>query len=448
MNNIQLGKDNIKKIFWMYAIPSVLSMIAQTTATMIDSIFIGRYVGSSGLSAITIFFPLIGIIIGIASMFSIGGTTLAGIELGKENKTKSNNYFNVTLAISLILSIAFTALIQFSLPIILKFLNMEASTVQHILDYGGTISWFFVFFMLNFALTFFLKLDGKPVLVVATMVSGTLINIILDYVLIAKFGYALKGAALATGLSQLIPFVVLVIYTISKSSWQIRKPEFHFNEIKQIAFNGSSELLSQSAVSIAGLIINALIISRVGVIGLAGYAVSQQVASIAGSLGYGFAESNQAALSYNYGAQLNHRVNALRNYTLKANLFTGIFIFIVANLFGQEVSSLFVKEPETIEMSVHILKYFSFAFVFMGANITVGTYYTAINDPILSGAITLFRSLIALLLGLAILPVLFGNDGIWMSIIFREVSTVIVGFVLLNLKPYGLKEQISLKTAA
>ena len=155
MNNIQLGKDNIKKIFWMYAIPSVLSMIAQTTATMIDSIFIGRYVGSSGLSAITIFFPLIGIIIGIASMFSIGGTTLAGIELGKENKTKSNNYFNVTLAISLILSIAFTALIQFSLPIILKFLNMDSSTIQNILDYGGTISWFFVFFMLNFALTFF-----------------------------------------------------------------------------------------------------------------------------------------------------------------------------------------------------------------------------------------------------------------------------------------------------
>lgn len=448
MNNIQLGKDNIKKIFWMYAIPSVLSMIAQTTATMIDSIFIGRHVGSSGLSAITIFFPLIGIIIGIASMFSIGGTTLAGIELGKENKTKSNNYFNVTLAISLILSIAFTTLIQLSLPILLNFLNIDASTVQQILDYGGTISWFFVFFMLNFALTFFLKLDGKPVLVVATMVSGTLINIVLDYILIAKLGYGLTGAALATGLSQLIPFIVLIIYTVKKSNWQIKKPKFNFKEIKQIAFNGSSELLSQSAVSIAGLIINALIISRVGVIGLAGYAVSQQVASIAGSLGYGFAESNQAALSYNYGAQLNHRVEALRNYTLKANLFTGVIIFMGANLFGQEVSSLFVKEPETIEMSVHILKYFSFAFIFMGANITIGTYYTAINDPISSGAITLFRSLIALLIGLAILPALFGNDGIWLSIIFREVSTIIVGIILLKLKPYGIKQETSLKMAA
>ncbi|MCH4889836.1 MATE family efflux transporter [Acidaminobacter sp. JC074] len=448
MNNIQLGNDNIKKIFWMYAIPSVLSMIAQTTATMIDSIFIGRYVGSSGLSAITIFFPLIGIVIGIASMFSIGGTTLAGIELGKKNLEKSNNYFNVTLAISLILSITFTVLIQLTLPYLLKLQNIDLKTTQQIMDYGGTISWFFLFFMMNFALTFFLKLDGKPILVVATMISGTVINILLDYLFIAKMGLELRGAALATGMSQLIPFIVLIVYTFSKSNWKIKKPVFHFHEIKQIAFNGSSELLSQSAVSIAGLIINAMIITRVGVIGLAGYAVSQQIASIAGSLGYGFAESNQAALSYNYGANLRDRVDALRNYTLKANIITGIILFLLANIFSYEVSSLFVKEPETIEMSVRILKYFSYAFIFMGANITIGTYYTAINDPILSGGITLFRSFIALLVGLAILPAIFGNNGIWMSIVFREIVTIIAGTVLLFMKPYGLIRGRQIKNAA
>lgn len=435
---IDLGSDSVKKVFWTYAIPSILAMIAQTTAAMIDSIFIGRFVGSEGLSAITLFFPLLGILIGVGSMFAIGGTTLAGIELGKGDSKKSNNYFNVTLFSLVVLSIFATFFISMNMHNLAKIINVTGTTRDYVMQYGTTLSYFFMFFMANFALSFFLKLDGKPIMVVVVMLSGTVINIVLDYLFIVHFKMGLRGAALATGLSQLLPFIFLTLNTITRSSWKIKWPIYRFNEVKQIVFNGSSELLSNSAVSIASMMINFIILDKIGVIGLAGYSVAVQVASMASSIGYGFGESNQTGISFNIGANQLDRVKAFRKYTMKANLVTGFVLFLVTFFFGHVLAGLFVQEPETIVMATSILKYYAFGFIVMGANISIGTYYTAVNDPISSGSITFYRSFVGIAIGLLILPWIFGPSGIWLAIIFTELSTFVVGYFMLKKLPFGL----------
>jgi len=446
--SINLGKDKVSKVFWTYAIPSILAMIAQTTATMIDSIFIGQYVGPIGLSAITVFFPMLGLLIGIGSMFAIGGTTLAGIELGKGNQRKSNRYFNITVWLLGILSIVATTLVIYTLPLATNLFSMGETTKINVLQYGQTISYFFLFFMMNFALSFFLKLDGKPIIVVIVMVSGTLINILLDYILIVHLNLGLYGAALATGASQLIPWLILLVTVVFKSNWQFCKPNFNWKDLKQIIFNGSSELLSNSAVAISGVFINTIILARVGEVGLAGYAVALQIAGIASSLGYGFAESNQTAISYNLGANQLDRVKSFRTYTLKANLITGFLIFISTYFLGEYMARLFVKEISTIHMASQILKYYAVAFIFMGSNITLGTYYTAINDPMTSAGITFYRSLLGLGIGLILGPLFFGDTGIWLAIIFTELSTFIIGRILLAKKPYGINLKKNIKQLA
>ena len=213
---INLGEDKVSKIFWKYAIPSIIAMLAQTTASFIDSIFVGKFVGPEGLSAITLFFPCVAILIGIAAMFAIGSSTLAGIELGKDNQEKSNNYFNLAMLFLTVISLVSTLIIVSNMELITNALNVTGITKTYILDYGGTISYFFIFFMLNFAMSFFLKLDGKPTIVVIVMISGTLTNITLDYLFIVVFKMGLTGAALATGLSQLIPWTILIFTTIFK----------------------------------------------------------------------------------------------------------------------------------------------------------------------------------------------------------------------------------------
>lgn len=435
---INLGEDKVSKIFWKYAIPSIIAMLAQTTASFIDSIFIGKFVGPEGLSAITLFFPCVAILIGIAAMFAIGSSTLAGIELGKGNQEKSNNYFNLAMLFLTVISLVSTLIIVTNMELITNALNVTGITKTYILDYGGTISYFFIFFMLNFAMSFFLKLDGKPTIVVIVMISGTLTNITLDYLFIVVFKMGLTGAALATGLSQLIPWTILIFTTIFKSNWKFKFPDIRTNELLQIVFNGSSELLSNSAHAIAGFAFNMIIMNRLGVIGVAGYAVALQIASVASSLGYSFGEANQTGISFNIGANQLDRVKKFRTMTTQVSISAGVILFIFTYFFGALAASIFVKDPETIAIASYILKFYSFAFIVMCTNISIGTYYTAVNDPITSGGITFYRSLIGLLIGLLICPMIFGNNGIWMAILFTEYTTFIVGMMLYKKKPYGL----------
>jgi putative MATE family efflux protein len=438
-NKIDLGNTPVKKVFWIYAIPSILAILSQNTAALIDSIFIGRYVGPEGLSAIALTMPFMGVLFGIGFTLAIGGTTLAGIELGKGNHSESNNYFNLTTLLLFLSGLFAITMVALFIDKMTLLVGASGVTKIYMAEYTRTISFFFMFFLLNFAFSYFLKLEGKPFMVVLITMSGTILNILLDYIFIVKLNYSIKGAAYATGISQLIPWLFLFAMIQLKSSWTIKKPIIRLKSIWRILFNGSSEFLSNTSVSISGFIFNLIIMKNIGVLGVAGYAVVLQIAHLAATLNYGFAESNQAGVSYNYGAMKYDRVNAFLKMALKTNLVTGLLLFIVSISLGEQIASTFVSNDYTISITANILKFYGIAFILSGMNITFGTYYTAIDEPVLSGFIMLFRSLIALMIGLVILPPLLGDSGIWASIIFAELATFALGVILLIKRPLGLK---------
>ncbi len=434
---IDLGNDKITKIFWSYALPSILAMLVQSTAGFVDSIFIGRYVGPDGLSAITLIMPVIMFLGGVGVMVAVGGTTLAGIHRGKGELEKSNNYFNVTIVLLSIAAVVGTILLTVLGGKFSNLLGAEGKVAEYMIDYTKTLSLFFLPFLLIFAFSFFLKLDGKPVMVVGIMLSGTVINILLDYLLVGVLGWNMKGAALATGVSQLIPWVLMLYAIKFKSSWKFERPIFRRKEIWAMLFNGSSELLSMAAASIAGFIYNMIIIKKIGMQGVGAYTVALQITTISTSVFYGFSEAIQSAVSFNIGADKLHRVKKLRNMSIYSNLASGVILCLVSLLFGESIAGIFIKEQGTIELAVYILNFYALAFILSGANITLATYYTAVNSPVLSGLLTVSRSLVALIIGLLILPLIFGDQGIWMAVIFAEIATIIVGIVCIRKKPFG-----------
>jgi putative MATE family efflux protein len=434
---LDLEKTNINKIFWMYAIPSVFLMIIQGTAAFIDSVFVGRYVGADGLAAITLVMPLIMLLIGFGSMIAVGGTTLAGIEKGAENFKRSNNIFNITTSLLLFAGIIGAISIYILVPVMAKATGAQGAVLTQTVEYADYISGFSPFFLLNFAFGFFLKLDGKPVTVVLIMLIGTSINILLDYLLIAEFRMGIQGAAIATGLSQVVPFLIFLGLIVFKSSWKIKKPEFHLNVVGRIFFNGLSEFLSNMALSITGVLFNYIIMRRSGSDGVAAYAVALHVAGIAAYIGYGISEGSQIAVSYNFGAEQYTRVKNIRNLSLKVNFISGTLLCIVVLLFRSQLAGIFLKESEVVYMAIDILGYYAVSFLFLGININVGTYYTAVNDPVRSTIITVYRSLVATVLGLSLFPLIFGDKGIWFTVIFIEFSTVIIAFFMLKRNPFG-----------
>lgn len=435
--SLNLKKDSVNKIFWSFAIPSVLAILAQSTAGFIDSIFIGRYIGSDGLSALTLIMPLIMLLSGVGTMLSIGGSTLAGIYKGEGKDRKSNHYFMLTFSLLIISTLIATIFILLGADFFGKLLGAEGIILEHLLNYSKTLAVFFICFMMNFALSFFIKLDGKPSLVVTSVLSGTVINIVLDYIFIKHLNMGMFGAALATGLSQLIPFTIMLYILIYKTSWKFQKPSFNIKDIWAISFNGSSELLSMGAASISGFIFNYLIIKHIGFQGVAAFSVSLQVVSVATGIFYGFSEAIQSPVSYNVGAREFNRVRSFRKKSLYANLISGILLIIIIFLLNEKIVAIFISDHSVGDLASSILKIYSTAFILYGVNTSHVTYFTAINSPVISSVLSLIKSLFALLLGMFILPLFIGSWGIFYSVLFAEIVTFIVSFIIIRTYEYG-----------
>jgi putative MATE family efflux protein len=437
MKDLDLGKTKINKIFWVYVIPSIFSIIFSTTAQFIDSAFIGRYVGASGLASITMLIPFLMLLNGISIMIAIGGVTYAGISRGKGDYKKSNNFFNLTLFLILIAGIISTISFLIINHNFSTFFNVDQETLTQMQNYGFWICLFFVFGMMNLTCNLFLNLDRKPILVVIVSSSSTVLNIILNYVFMVTLQMGMTGAGLASGISQLIPTLIFAYIIIKKSSWHIRFPSIRIYDIGRILFNGSSELVSISSVAIASFILNKIILNTVGITGVAGFSIAMQLGGLVISFGFGVSDAIQSPVSFNYGAQLYDRVKQILKKGVLINVIFGFMLLIICNIFAKQLSSIFVTDSETIAYSVRILKYYSLAFIIMGANVVIATYYTSVDSPIISGIITLLKSLVYLLAWLTILPQTLGENGIWLALVFAEFSTIITVFFIYRKYPYG-----------
>lgn len=436
---LSLTKDSPKKIFWKFAIPMLIAMIIQNSAQLIDSMFIGNFVGPNALSALTLGFPFVSILFGIGLMIAVGSSTLAGIELGKGNEKKSNNFFNISNVLSITLSIVATISVFIATPYIAKMISTDLAVQNYLLDYFQTISIFFFAFLMNIGLTFYLQLSGKPNLAVTFSIIGTVINITLDYLLIKSFGLGMTGAALATGISQLVPVILATFAIVKHTSFRFKWPTFKVKEIGSMLFNGSSEMLSMGAAAISGFTINAILMAHLGADGIASYTVALQLSSVASAFFYGLAGAIQSPVSVNIGAGQLDRVDKFRSYGHKATIVVGIFLCLASYFLGAQMATFFVKDVALIELAAQMLKLYAFAFLFMGFNIVNTTYYTSVNSPVLSGLVALMRSLIGLMVGLMVLPGLLGGDGVILSITFAEIATFVTGIILLKVRPYGPK---------
>jgi len=440
MRQDELKNKGVFSIFIKYVIPSILVMLSQNIAILVDSFFIGNYIGSNGLSAIALFFPLVSLFIGICLMISVGSNNLSGISLGKNNYIESNKLFNIGFWSIITISIILTLFVQIFLGNLIGLLNTSGEVKIFVEQYAKVISIFLIFFMLNIVLSLFIKLEGKPQLIIVSTLIGTVINIFLDYVFIVKLSMGLIGAGLATGLSQVVIFIFLIFYYLKYSDWKISRFRIEFSLLKKICKNGFSQFIMNTANSFSGFILNILVLKYLDVTWMAGFAITKQILNIVASIGNGVGEASRVAISYNYGSNLFSRVKSFRKLTLLVNVISGVLIALVSYIYSDTIVGIFVTDEKVIEVASIILKYQAYGFVFVGANISIGIYFAAINESILSSMFTLYRCLISILMGLFIFMIMIGNMGIFVTLIFKQWSTFVVGIILIKIIDIKIKK--------
>lgn len=422
------------KQFLKYAIPSALAMFVSSLYTVVDGIFVGQGVGDEALAAVNLSMPFTIMIFGIATMFAVGGGALISKNLGAGNKEKAVNAFRQCLKFLFILSIGICALaVIFTGPIATVLGakdHLKELSVTYIRFYGL----FCIFNILGIALNSFVRNDGKPKIAMIATISGAITNIILDYIFIFPLGLGIKGAAIATGLGQIVTLSILLPHFIAKKGdLTLGKVKLEKNVIKEFFNIGLPSFLTEITFSFIILFQNIAIVNVIGDIGLSAFSIINYITTNIYMVLLGLSFGVQPLISFHYGAKEMDKVKGYYKLTMISSVIVNFAFALVCFLFGYNIIGIFSSNSEIIALTYVGLNIFNIGFFMCGLNLTTTVYYQSVDKPIYSNIICALRSIICLPLALIILSKLLGLNGVWISFIVAETVSFIVIRVIIKL---------------
>lgn len=429
-----LGTEKLSKLFIKFTIPSIIGMIFIGVQGIIDGLFVGNVIGGNALAAVNLVQPYVQIIMAYSLIISVGAQSIIGINLGKDDKEKSQNIFRTALILLIIISLIVTIFGIFFSKNIAAFLGANEVLIEDASTYIKTISYFIIFISLMFLFETVVRTIGKPNISLISMIIAVFLNVILDYLLINKFNLGIKGASLATGISYSLAFFINIIpFLNKKSAINVYKGKFDKSTLFPMIYNGSSEGVSSISNALSMFLFNTALMKIAGENGIASFSIINYIAQVGYMVLFGIADGVRPIISYNFGAENNHRVNKILNSSVIVNIAIGAIICIVMVVFSKPLINIFLKDgKEVLEMATIGAKIYGIAFLFNGINILISSYFTAIDDPKSSIIIAMSRGIVFIFVGIVILPYIFGVNGIWMTIVFAELITILLCFKLLN----------------
>lgn len=416
-------------LFFKYAIPSILSLLAISSASIVDGYFIGNYVGSIGLATINISHPMLTILFGFALMFSVGSSVIVGKLMGENKKDEISNIFTKSIISISIIGIFLCLLIYFNLETFFNLFKVENILKEKTLLYLPIILFFLPFLMTAIVLDYFVRVDENPTLSFLALFLSALTNIILDYLFIVKFDFGLSGAAYATGISYVIIIVILIPHFFSKkTSLKLIKPKGSWFNIINTLKNGFSEFINESSIGITVLVFNYIMLKNFGTQGVASYTIIGYLIMISILLSFAISDSMQPIFSKNYGARNFNRMKSFFKIASISILLIELLMTILILTIPEILINLFLKdsEQETRKITLEFITYAWPAFLFSGLNILITSYLTSIQKASLSAFIAILRSLVLPISAIFILSSIFGNIGIFMALSVSEFITFLI----------------------
>lgn len=426
-----------------FVLPSIATVLVTSIYSIVDGWFVSQFVGKISFAAVSLVFPILMILGSLGSMVGSGGAAIVGKKLGQNRVKKANKYFSMLIFSVILFGIIFAVIGFFILPIMLKFFGAQNDLLEYAIIYGRIILIGLPFFITEYTFQSFFVTAEKPQLGLAVTVFGGVLNIILDAIFIVIFDWGIIGAALATVASQFICVTLEIFYFFRKNNSLLQltfKTKFYRKVFFKACANGSSEMVETGASSIIAMLFNYQLLKYLGENGVAAYGVVEYVSFIFAAIFLGYALGISPAISFQYGAE---NLDELKNLLKKSLILSGIFgvtMFTSAEIFASIFANIFVGyDDELCNLTVHALQIFSISFLFIGFNIFGSAFFTALNNGILSAVISFVRTFVLEIGCVILLPVIFGVDGIWFSVIAAEIGAFILTGIILfaNRKKYN-----------
>ena len=422
-----------------FTLPSIAMMVFTSIYSVVDGFFVSNFAGKTPFAAVNLIFPLLMILATVGFMFGTGGSAIVARTLGEQNKEKANRYFSLFVYTAFLLGIVFAVLgIVFIRPIATA-MGGTGQLLEDAIVYARIILPALPFYVLQLLFQSFFVTAQKPQLGLICTVSAGVTNMILDAVLVILLPqpYKLAGAAVATGMSQVVGGCIPLFYFFRKNSSLLRlgKTKFDGKALLKACTNGSSEFMSNIAMNIVGMLYNLQLLKYAGENGVAAYGVMMYVSFIFAAVFMGYSIGTAPVVGYHYGAQ-NHR--ELKSLLRKSLIITGILgaaMVLVGEVFAAPLSGIFVGyDKELMELTVSGFRIFVLSFPFMGYAIFGSGFFTALSDGLTSALISFLRTLVFQIAAVLLLPLWFDINGVWFSIVVAELMAVVFSALFLIIK--------------
>ena len=427
-----------------YTLPAMVMMLFTSIYSIVDGFFISNYAGKTAFAAVNLIMPFIMVLSTFGFMIGSGGAALVGHARGAGKDDRANAIFSQIMAFAFVLG-AVMAVVGFMLmEPVARLFGADDSMLADCVLYGRVSMVSLPFYILQFAFQPLFSTAGKPKLGLAITAASGITNIVLDFVLVGLLGMGVLGAVLATVASEYVGGGASLIYFLRPNSsfLRLQRPRLEWDVIGKTCANGSSEMMSEVAMSLVSILYNWQLMRMMGQDGVSAYGVIMYVSMIFGALLMGYCMGSAPLMSYQHGADNSVEKRSLLKRGLRLMVGGGIAACLLAHVLAAPIAQLFTGyDHELYQLTIYAFQVYSIAFVFMGVSVFGSSLFTALGNGFISALISFMRTLVFECGAVMLLPMMLGPDGIWFSVVVAEVASVLLtSTCILRLgKYYGLR---------
>lgn len=438
MENNDLLKAQIHRVYMRYLFPTVVGMITHTLYCLVDVYFVSVAAGANGLAAMNIAMPVFTIYTAVGLMFGVGGATTISVCAGAGDEETKHKSFTLAVIATLVAGIVLSVTGSVFVDQLCYAFGSTKELLPYVKSYVLPVNIACFAFILSSAMQVLIRSDNRPRLVMVALVSSNLMNIVLDYLMVVHLGWGIAGAAFATAVSPFLALSIMSTHFIRHHN-QVKfvKNSYSFPLLKRIVSNGlASSVLELSAGAVI-VFFNYSILQIGNELHLAAYAVITNIAYVGKGIFNGFSQALQPIVSVNYGAGKQERVRGAVRFGLICITGVAALIYAIFIVFPDEVSAVFANgDSELIRLSSRgVILYFS-CLIFQAFNTMTMYYFQSIEKAVYSTCIAIGKGFVFILLGLFLLIPLWNIDGIWLTVTFAESLTCLLSlpFLIQTLK--------------
>ena len=423
------------KLFFRCAVPAVITSVFGALYSVVDGVFVGKYLGEDALAAINLIMPIIMIVEAISNMIATGASVNMSILLGQHKREEASRVFSFSVKFILLFSFGIGLLgFFFARPfVILISPGASENAITLSTEYLKVYSLFAPLIPIYFATDNYLRVCGREKLSMILNVSSQFANVILDLVLIAILHQGVKAAAIASCVSIGAGSVIsLWLFRGKRMDVYYTKENIPVSQFFSIIANGSSEFFSSIATSVMSVVMNLFLLKYGGTTAIAAFSIVMYVDSIIGMMNFGICDSLQPAISYCYGAGMLERMRAIFKRVIIATITVSAVSFLFMLFVGPHAAVLFIKESDTelLKVSITAIKLFSFSYLVGWIDMCFSSLFTALDRPMRSLLVSLFGTLLFPIVFLFLLTAVWGLDGVWLMASIAALASGLLTLML------------------